>query len=267
MKSSRAARRRQLVAERLDARRVAQVEPEDLQPVPPLGEVRLLRVAGGGVAGKAGGDDEVRPGAQQLEPRLVPDLHPPAGQERHGPAQVRELGSLGEVERGARRAHLVVEVMQRGEVGLADVAVLLLACLPRRVRGVHVLRSENVGRNRWKDIGRGEHRLPAQGPDTGAVAVGFLFPDALGFPLARGGADELPATHRVGRVHVARRLEKAAAVFGRDVGQDGAVGDDLLEHGDSGPKLGEKCIVCRGGHGPNIRARCPTEVPVRARTP
>ena len=45
MKSRRRAGGEQLAAERLDARRVAQVEAEDLEAVAPLGEVRLLRVA------------------------------------------------------------------------------------------------------------------------------------------------------------------------------------------------------------------------------
>ena len=38
-------RRQQLAAERLDARRVAQVEAEDLEPIGPLVEVGLARVA------------------------------------------------------------------------------------------------------------------------------------------------------------------------------------------------------------------------------
>ena len=243
------ARRHQLVAERLDARRVPEVEPEDLEPVAPLGEVRLARVARGGVAGKAGGDDEACPAPQQLEPRLVADLDPPAGQQRHRPAQVGELGALGEVELGARRAELVVEVMQRGEVRLADVAVLLLERLPRRVGRLHVLRDERLGRDRREDVGRGEDRLAAEGADAGAVAEGLLALDALGLPAAGGGADELAAAHRVGGVDVAGRLEEARAVLGGDAGEEGAVGDDSLEHVDGGAELGEEgCVGCRGEH-------------------
>ena len=52
--------RAQVVAERLDARRVAQVEPEDLEPVAPLLEVVLACVPLGRVAGEARGHDEVR---------------------------------------------------------------------------------------------------------------------------------------------------------------------------------------------------------------
>jgi hypothetical protein len=38
----------------------------------------------------------VRAGAQQLEAGLVADLHAAAGEQRHAPAQVGELGALGE---------------------------------------------------------------------------------------------------------------------------------------------------------------------------
>ena len=116
------ARGQQLAAERLDARRVAQVESEDLEAIAPLGEVRLLRVARRGVAREARRDDELRAGAQQLEAGLIADLHAPAGEQRDAAAQVGELGALGEVDLRARRAQLIVEVMDR-VVLLADVAV------------------------------------------------------------------------------------------------------------------------------------------------
>ena len=57
MKSSRSRVGVEVAAERLDARRVAQVEAEDLEPVAPLVEVGLLRVAERGVAREPGGDD------------------------------------------------------------------------------------------------------------------------------------------------------------------------------------------------------------------
>ena len=116
-------RGQQLAAERLDARRVTQVETEHLEAVAPLGEVGLLGVAAGGVAGEARGDDEVRAGAQQLQPGLVADLHAAAGEQRHASAQVGQLGALAEVELRARRAQLVVEMVDDGVLLLADVAV------------------------------------------------------------------------------------------------------------------------------------------------
>src|SRR4051812_10188724 len=93
-----AARRQQLVAERLNARRVAQIEAEDLQSILPLVEVGLLRVADRAVAWKTRGDDEMRAAAQQLESRLVADLHASAGQQRDAASQVREFGALAVVQ-------------------------------------------------------------------------------------------------------------------------------------------------------------------------
>ena len=46
-------------------------------------EVLLLRVPSRRVAREAGRHDEMGAGAQQLDPSLVPDLHPAARQERH----------------------------------------------------------------------------------------------------------------------------------------------------------------------------------------
>ena len=77
------ARGGQLAAERFHAGGVAQVEPGDLEPVSPVAEIGLGRVAGRRVPRKARGDDEVRARAEELEPRLVADLHAAAGQQRH----------------------------------------------------------------------------------------------------------------------------------------------------------------------------------------
>ena len=51
-------RPQQLGAERLDARRMTQIEAEDLEAVAPLGEVGFGGVAGGRVAREARRDDE-----------------------------------------------------------------------------------------------------------------------------------------------------------------------------------------------------------------
>jgi hypothetical protein len=57
------ARVEQVLAERLHTGRVPQVEPEDLQSMAPVGEIGLLRIALGGVAREASGDDEVGTGS------------------------------------------------------------------------------------------------------------------------------------------------------------------------------------------------------------
>ena len=65
----------------------------------------------------------LRAGAQQLEARLVADLHPPARQQRDAAAQVGELRALAEVQLRAGRAELVVEMVDLRILLLADVAV------------------------------------------------------------------------------------------------------------------------------------------------
>ena len=52
------ARLQQLRAERFDARRMTQIEPEDLEAMSPVSEVRLARVPIRRVARKACRDDE-----------------------------------------------------------------------------------------------------------------------------------------------------------------------------------------------------------------
>ena len=112
MKSSRSCVVEQMPAERLDTRRMAQIEAEDLEPVAPLGEVGLLRIPRRRIARKAGRDDQMGAGAQQLDPRLVADLDASAREQRNAAPQVGGLRALREVELRARRAQLIVERMQ-----------------------------------------------------------------------------------------------------------------------------------------------------------
>ena len=114
----------QLAAERLDARRVAQIEAEDLEAMSPLAEVGLAGVPLRRVARKPRRDDDVRAGAQQLERGLIADLDAAAGDQRDTSAQIGQLGALAEVERRAVGTELIVEVVNDGEVLLADVAML-----------------------------------------------------------------------------------------------------------------------------------------------
>ena len=74
--------RAQVVAQRLHARRVPQVEAVDLEPIAPLVEVGLPAVPEGRVAREPGGDDERCARPQELDAGLVPDLHPPTGEQR-----------------------------------------------------------------------------------------------------------------------------------------------------------------------------------------
>ena len=126
-----------LLAKRFHARRVPQVESVDLEPVGPVAEVVLPRVAHGRIAGKACRDDEARAGAKQLDPGLVPDLHTPTSEQCDTSRQIREFCTLREILVRARHAQAVVEMVDRRESRLADVTdprVLGLAEAVRRCR-------------------------------------------------------------------------------------------------------------------------------------
>jgi hypothetical protein len=83
---------------------MAHIQPEDLQAMAPVGEIGLLRIALGGIARKARGDNQLRSGAQQLDSGLIPDLHTAAGEQRHAALQIGRLSALAKVELGASRA-------------------------------------------------------------------------------------------------------------------------------------------------------------------
>jgi hypothetical protein len=106
----------------------------------PHSEVRLLRIAQGRVARETGRDDQLRAGPQQLDARLVTDLHPSAGEQRHASAQIRQFGALAEIQLRARRTELVVEVMNRRVILFADVTVLRLDDLAELRIVLHLLR-------------------------------------------------------------------------------------------------------------------------------
>jgi hypothetical protein len=101
-------RRQEVAAERLHARRVAQIEADDLEAVAPIGEIGLGGVADGRITRESRGHDHVRARAEQFQPGLVPDLDPPARQQRHATAEVGQFGPRREIDRRARRAELVV---------------------------------------------------------------------------------------------------------------------------------------------------------------
>jgi hypothetical protein len=71
------ARLEQMLAKGLHAGDVTQIQPIDFQPMAPLLEIGFPRIALRRIARESRGDDQIRPGAQQLDARLVTDLHPP----------------------------------------------------------------------------------------------------------------------------------------------------------------------------------------------
>ena len=220
------ARRAQMRAEGLDARRVPQVEPEDLEPVAPLLEVRLGRVARRRVARKARRHDQLRAGAEQLDPGLVADLDAAAREQRDPSAQVGRLRALAEVERRARGAELVVERVDVLVALLADVAMLRLDDLAELrlvdvdllelARDEHIRRREDGLRPMDADAGLGEHVLVAVGPRRLLFAPHDLV--------------EATPLDDVRVVHVTGGREQPRALLERQPLEQAAVGDDLLEH-------------------------------------
>ena len=102
--------------------RIAQVDADHAQPVQPVGAVRHGGEPAHGVVREAGGDRGVGAVAQQPQRDVHADLGPSAGEQRAAPGQVGARVALGPVERGARRAELVVERVDHGVAVLADVA-------------------------------------------------------------------------------------------------------------------------------------------------
>jgi hypothetical protein len=105
----------------------------DREAVTPVGKIIFPGVAGGRVLGKAGRHDQLSATSEQLDARLIADLHTPAREERDPTAQIRQLAPLSIVQLRARRAHLIVEVVDLRERRLAPVAVLWPDSLGDRV--------------------------------------------------------------------------------------------------------------------------------------
>src|SRR5690606_25897943 len=177
----------EVLTEGLDARRMAQVEAEDLEPILPLLEIRFGGVARGRVTGKPGRDDQVRARPQQLQAGLIADLHAAAGQQCDAPAQIGELRPLAEIEPGALGTELVVKVVNLAVLLLADIAVTLLSrfaakrrCAAECLVAVSHGRRTGVDVGRWKVVRRREDRLAPQLPDARLVQDPVVTPDDLG---------------------------------------------------------------------------------------
>ena len=218
--------RAQVRAEGLDARCVAQIEAEDLEPGDPELEVGLLRIPGRGVTRKSRRHDQLRAGTEELDSGLIADLHPPARQQRHTSPQICRLRPLAIVEVAARRTQLVVERMHLEVVLLADVAVL--RCDQLSLLGV-VADGFLLEAGRREHVGRREHRLLAQHPDAGPGEHG-LVPLELGrLLLAPHRLPPPPPLHEIGVVDVPGSRKQPGSLLHRQRAQQAAVADDRLE--------------------------------------
>ncbi len=236
--------RAEVSAERLDARRVPEVEPEDLEAVAPVLEVGLRRVARGRVAREARRHDQPGAGPEQLDPGLIADLHAAAREQSDPPAQVRGLRALAEVEGRTGRAELVVEGVDVLVALLADVAVLRLDDLAELglvdVDLLELLRDVDVRR---REHGLGPVDADARLRQHALVAVG---PCRL--LLAAHDLVEPPPLDDVGVVHVARGREQPGPLLEGQLLEQAAVGDDLLERVGDGLQARGDAVLLTLGH-------------------
>ena len=225
--------------EDLDRRRVAQVEPVDLEAVLPLREVALARVALGGVVGKARGGDHLAAGAQDLERGLEADLHPRARDHRHAAVQRGGLEALVVVEGRAVRAQRVVEEMKPGEVRLADVAALGLAERRAvRLRAFPRRRGDPRRGGRHEDGGLARRADPGRRARLAIVVLHLLL-------LAPAELLHQPGGLVPRRTRGPSRGEDQGLPLGRrNVGQESAVRDDRFQQGDAEPHLVERERRC-----------------------
>ena len=87
------------------------IEPEDFQAMFPVFEIRFLGIAQCGVAGEAGGNDQVGAGAEEFDAGLVADFHAAAGEEGDAAFEIGGFGAFAEIQFGAGGAELVVEMV------------------------------------------------------------------------------------------------------------------------------------------------------------
>jgi hypothetical protein len=210
--------------------------------------VGLAREPVRGVAREARGDDHFGAGAQELDRRVVADLHPGAGDEHDPAAQVGGLLALGEVERRTRRAQLIVEVVELEELGLADVAEPLdprparRRCIGRAVGaprlgggprvGLGVVAQREVDPHRRQRQRRAKHRLLAQHADPGLIEDRALGVAPLGLVLAREHLAERLAAVAVRPRHLPGRGDQANAQRLVELGERAQIAADLFEQLD-----------------------------------
>jgi hypothetical protein len=186
----------------------------DFEAMGPLFEVGFLGVAFGGIAGEAGGDDEMGAAAEEFESGLVADFDAAAGEEGNAAGQVGEFGSLAKVEFGAGGAHLVVEVMDLGVLLLADVAV----------EGFGGLAGLLFGRGGREVVRGGEDGFAAEGADAGLVEEGGGAFDIGGAAFAFGGFQAGTAGDGVGVEELGDDAVESFALRGGEAFEQVAVG-------------------------------------------
>ena len=173
-------------------------------------------------------------GSQQPNARLVADFDASAGEQRDAPVQIRRLGALAEIQIGAFRAKLVVEMVEGRVVLLADIAVLRLDLIAKIRVIFDLARLDGRGR---QGIGRGEHRAAAQFPDAGLIEDALFPLQFLDLALAYPGFDKPAPLSWVGQEDIARGPEQPGVFFRGKRRQQRAVGGRFFHDLDGGAQL------------------------------
>ena len=235
-----------MLAKRLHTRCVAQIQTKNFQAVPPLLEIRLGGVAHGGIARETGGDDKLRPGAQQFDAGLVTDLHAAAGEQRHAPTQVGGFSALEKIQFRTRRTKLIVEMMDLRVIFFADVTIL------RFDRFVEIgivgdfLRLADLRR---KIIRRGKNGFAAQFADAGLMQLFVVRVFFLGLALLNFRFHQLPALGQIWAIKIAGDFHQARVVGIGQAGEQGAIGTGFFQQFNRSVKLfGRRRMFLVGGH-------------------
>jgi hypothetical protein len=185
------------------------------------------------------------PRAQQLDAGLIADLHPPAGQQRDAPAQIRQFGALAEIQFRARRAKLIVEMVNCGVVALADVTILGLDDFTEIWVVLDFLRLE-AGRRR--QVWRREHFFPPQLSNASFPEQALIALQLLGPALAQSGFHQPAPVLYIRTVDVPRGLNQAHLFLDGQGGQQRRISGSTLQHFDGGPQaIGQRAGVAIDG--------------------
>ena len=117
-------------------------------------------------------------------------------------------------------------MVDRGELLLADVAVLGDDRFADVLIAMYIVRYEVV----WRvHVGRGEHWLASERPNTGFVQHLIVTRGGGGLALAHRGLHHRPSRFGIGVKHERYRVEKLLPFLGRDGHEERTIGRDAGE--------------------------------------
>ena len=119
----------------------------------------------------------------------------------------------------------------------AHVAVLRLDGLPELGIAIHLALLEA---GRWEDVRAGEHRLPAQRPNSGPLEHPVFPLDLFRLLPPDGGPQQMSARGGIRSVDVPGCLQQATLVVPRHLREESPVGNDRFEQLDRGTEPVEK---------------------------